>query len=232
MNNEFQDVSKGIRKIYMAELIRIIAAVVSIICAALTPFLNLDAEEISEAALGLAIFISILAWPVVILGIYALFVNLSGLYIVSKHNKRFANAFKIAIFAIILSVVSGVIMATGRTVSAGILSAAASLAYLSIVLSVMGGAAELSANYPGGEEIALKERKLRVPILVLIIAYVVGALALQLTAVSESIWISMIVSVGASLLSLIVDVLYIRFLAKTREIFTENKAEGMGGEVV
>ena len=217
MNNELQDVTKGIGKIYTAELLKIIAAVVSIVCASITPFLNLDTEEISGGTLGLSVLVSILAWPAIILGIYALFVNLSGLGIVSKHNKKFANAFKFAIFALILTVAAGVIKSRGGEVASGIVSLVASVVYLVLMLSIISGSAELAQNSEGGDDIARLREKVRTPMVVLMIICIAGNIVLQFGSVSDMRWASLAVSLAAGLLSLGVDIIFIRFLARTRE---------------
>ena len=218
MNTREQDVETGIRKIYMAEFLRIVAAVISIGCACLVPFIQLDGDEISTSTFAIAMVASILVWPALILGIYALFVNLSGIFRLSKHNKRFKNGFIVALVAILLSVISGVITATTSALSGGILSTAASVAYLSVMLSVMGGSVELANDYRD-ESLSVFERKIRIPMLVLIIVYVVGSLVVLVPAVSESYNVASVVSIAASAVALVVDIMYLKFLAKARNIF-------------
>ena len=104
-NSMFENAKIGIKKIYKAEVLTIIAAVIAIISGVVLLVLGIAAKDGKNV--NTADVVSLLSLIVAaVLAIIAFFFNLFGIIKASKDDKSFKNAQIMLIFGLVVSIVS------------------------------------------------------------------------------------------------------------------------------
>ncbi len=202
MKNEMKT---GIRKIYIAQILKIIAIVFIAISAVFTPFINTNIEEATFKDLGLSIAISILIWPAILIGLYGLVMNIRGIYILYKEESIYKKAFMLAIAALMLDIVASVITLGTNTYAAAILKSISIIVYFSVIFVVV-KINKIITNQK--KETAKKRQIVMIAMMGLNVVFNFWAMCMP----AKELGMVTMTSILASIFGFVVEILYLRHL--------------------
>ena len=214
----YPNAAKGIKKIYLAEILGILALVLAIVIAIMVAGNQVDTSISGEVA-ALALQAANVGTPFVILGVAMMllmlvsyFMNLSGIINASKDEE----GFKRALWALLASIAFGVVAAILENSNAKVanwLKVPSTLFELVVTIYVLEGIGNLARNL-GKNDIAELSKQCRTWMMC---ALVLSAAAEVLVAVqaAESTF-KTTSGIAASLLGIVAYVVYLRVLNKAR----------------
>lgn len=214
----YPNAAKGIKKIYLAEILGILALVLAIVMAIMVAGSHVDTSISGEEA-AQALQAANLGTPFVILGVAMMllmlvsyFMNLIGVINASKDDE----VFKMALWALLASIAFGVVAAILENSNAKVaswLKVPSTLFELVVTIYVLDGIGNLARNL-GKNDIADLSKQCRTWMMC---ALVLSAAAEVLVAVqaAESTF-KTTSGIAASLLGIVAYVVYLRVLNKAR----------------
>ena len=215
---KYPNAAKGIRKIYIAEILSILAAVLAIVLVVMAAANHIDVNASGEEATQ-ALQSSNLSTPFVIWGIVmmlfilvAYFLNLIGIANASKDESAFKSALWVFLASIAFGVVAGILESSNARV-ANWLKIPSTLLELAVTIFVLKGIGNLAVNL-GKKEIADMSAKCRTW---LISALILSAAAEVFVALgSTGSTLNTVSGVAAGLLQIFAYVVYLQVLNKAR----------------
>lgn len=214
-NSMFENAKIGIKKIYKAEVLTIIAAVIAIISGVVLLVLGIAAKDGNNV--NTADVVSLLSLIVAaVLAIIAFFLNLFGIIKVSKDDESFKNALIMLIIGIVASIVSAALQSKDPSLSKAF-ATANDISELFVTYYVISGCISLALK-KGNQEVADKGKKaLNLVLVVWVITILVGAFGTILTKKAGEI-VAGIIGLVAIVLSIIAYFVYLGVLKKTSDI--------------
>ena len=218
MNMKYPNAAKGLNKIYIAEILSIIAAVLTIVVVILVGANHVDTSISGEEAVQVLQAANI-GTPVVILGIFMILLMLVG-YIMNLigiiNASKDEGAFKQALWMLLASMVFGIVASALENSNAQVanwLKVPSTLFDLVVTLYVLEGIANLAGNL-GRKEIVDMSRNCRTYLMSALIlsaaAQVFAALGTTGTTLNTTS------GIAAGLLQIVAYVIYLRVLNKAR----------------
>ncbi len=213
---KYPNVSKGIKKIYAAEIISIFATITAIGAGIMSAVIYVG-EQKNGSLDGLeieALAATILIAAAAVLYVVGFILNLVGIIKASKDEASFKNAFMFTILGIVASVLSVVLASID--VAASFTDIFIDLAGLFVTIFVIQGIVRISESLHR-EDMVKKGRKI---LTATVIGYCIGtglslfSSVFTTTGITGSI--AAILSVCASLFTLVVYLIYLSYLGRTR----------------
>ena len=205
----------GIKKIWLAEILMLIAAVmgiVLIVILALNVSMDGDAVVVSDAVLGAVGAITIVA---ALIALVAFILNLVGLVAARKDDEAFKTALLVTLLGIAASIISSVWSKSVRLVK--VMDVVTSLCNLFASYYVLTGIANLADTYPDADTkaLALKSRNL---IMYTFCATAIIKAIIAIFNIQDGSTISTILGFIALAVEIVSYVLYLRALSKGKDM--------------
>ncbi|MBR4427144.1 MAG: hypothetical protein IKS77_05530 [Spirochaetales bacterium] len=205
----FDNAKKGIKKIYKAEILSIIATIVTIVAAvillAMGSYVKNGEVNSTDVISTLSIIIA------VILAVVAYVLNIVGIGNASKDSEDFKNALYMTIAALIVSVVAGILSTKGSSM-ANALSVSENILEMLAAYYVINGCIGIAKKLANSEleKYGNKSMKLFLTVWILSVVFdVVGKIFGSKAAIAG------IVGIVAMVLALVSYVVYLKLLNKT-----------------
>lgn len=214
----YENVRKGISKIFAGEIISLVSAVTLMVTAILSVF-ALAAEEVTEQAGGLFISVGLFAVISIVLMLVAYIINLVGIGQASKDEHSFRSALYAAIFGIVFAVLSGFLgnASESNSFAQRLLSLIPDLLNLIMMVCIVSGILNISATLHNSEMVGKGETILRIVFTVTIIGFVVRAVSgIIQSYIGAYLMIAILAFTG--ILSIINYFLYLSYLSKAKKM--------------
>ena len=211
----FENAKKGIGKIYKAEVVSIIAAIIAIVAG--TVLIALGIASKNGAKVNIADVISLISLIVAaVLAIIAFFLNLFGIINASKDEASFRNALIMLIVGIVASIISTAYQTKNPTLSKSF-ATTNDIAELFVTYYVLSGCVSLALK-KGNQEVADKgKRAITFFLIVWALVILVGALGAILTKNAGTI-VAGVIGLVTIVLSVVAYFIYLGVLRKTLNI--------------
>ena len=214
----YPNAAKGIKKIYLAEILSILAAVLAIvlviIAAANKVDVNMTGEEATQAlqsANAGAPFVILGAFMIVLM-IVSFFMNFIGISNASKDEEGFRRALWVLVASIVFSVVGGLLENTNPKIASW-LNVPAKLFELVVMIYVLEGIANL-ANNLGKRDIAGMSVQCKTWLMSALVLSAAAEFFVALGTTGSAF--NTASGVAAALLQIVAYVVYLRVLNKAR----------------
>ena len=217
----YENVRKGVSKIFTGEIIGLFGSVALMVTAVLS-VLALAMSETGESADTLFITIGILAIVSIALMLVAYIINLVGVGQASKDESSFRSAFYMAIFGIVFSVLSGFLgnASEGNFFAQRLISMIPELVNLIMMICIVSGILNISATLHNSEMVSKGETILRIVFTVAMISLVVRAVS-GLIQSYVGTYIVMSILAFSGILSVVNYFLYLSYLSKVKKMLAE-----------
>lgn len=164
---KFPNAYKGVKKLFIAEICSIIAALFAVVVTIIVQAFNKNLPAAASAA------VAAIGGVAAVIAIVAFIIQLVGLIQAGKDEDGFRMGFWIVIFMIILGVVSGVLNTLGVNPLIGsIFEVVIDAAGLVLIVFILGGISSL-ANSLGNTEMAEKGKRLSNYVILLYVLFIV-----------------------------------------------------------
>lgn len=217
----YENVRKGVSKIFTGEIIGLFATVALMVTAVLS-VLALAVNESGKSANTLFVTVGILAIVSIVLMLVAYIINLVGVGQAAKDEASFRSAFYIAIFGIVFSVLSGFLgnASEGNFFAQGLISMIPELINLIMMVCIVSGILNIFATLHNSEMVGKGETILRIVFTIAMISIVVRAFS-GLIQSYVGTYIVMAVLAFSGILSVINYFLYLSYLSKVKKMLAE-----------
>lgn len=216
---------QGVKKIFTAEILDLIATICLIVGAimALVLVASAGAESVSGAAVG-GLGTTIFMGAAFVLIIIAYIFKMIGMKRAGRDEERFNTAFIFAIFALILTVVGSVIQSiTGTTtIWDDLIKTIATLFELFVTLYIVNGIQALAQKLNHDELVAKGQTYYILFIILYILRLIASVLPVFFGVSATAVMISGIMVLVAAVLSLVVYIVYLSLLSKAKKMLKEN----------
>ena len=203
---QFPNALKGVKKIFTAEILALIAGAVGVITAIL-----IAAE--TEALVPL---IAVLGIGVLVVSLISFILNILGLNDARKDEVGFSKAFFIAILGVIISLVAGFL--SENTFLANLLDTLGTICEVLVTIFVIGGIMNLAAKLNDEAMVAKGRKILAMVVTVWVISILAALVATFLGGSDTAVAIAGILFVVSSVVEIIAYILYLIYLAKAKKM--------------
>lgn len=216
----YENVKKGVSKIFAGEIIAIFGTVGLMVTAVLSVF-ALALSGAGKSADSLFIAIGICAIVSIILMLAAYIVNLVGIGQAAKDEVSFRSAFYAAIFGIVFSLLSGFLgnASEGNLFAQRLISMIPELINLIMMVCIVSGILNISAKLHDSEMVGKGETILRIVFTVSMISFVVRAISGLIQSFAGA-YVVISVLAFSGLLSVINYFLYLSYLTKVKKMLS------------
>lgn len=222
---KFPNAAKGIKKIYSAEIMKLVSYICLIVAAVIGVIAIAAATGTGGSDTGLAVFAGgvgavVLVIAFIVLLIISFIMNLVGFINASHDGDSFKTALIFLILGIIMSALSGFFTAK----NSGVGNVFYSLSTLSDTLAtifVIAGGVKLADRLNVGEVSRKGSNVLKLIIVVEIITFIVSFISTFMGGVATSI-VSAVLLLTAFILSFIKYIMYLSFLSQAKKMLMEN----------
>ena len=162
---KFPNAYKGVKKLYIAEILALVAAVLSIVAAIMTALLNANPDlPLKGAIIGIG-------FGVLALALVCFILQIVGLYQAGKDEGSFRLAFFIVIFNIVLTLVSSIIgsINSGAAIASNVMQMISDIASVVVIFFILSGLGVL-ANRLGDERMERNATRLMWFVIILLAA--------------------------------------------------------------
>ena len=212
----FKNAYSGIRKIYISEVMMLIASIITIVSAVLTLITVGPSTEKDIKLIILGIFVFAYA----IVALVAFILNIVGLAKARLDERSFNTAFILTFVGIAVSIVSGVF--AQDTVLANSFNTAVELIWLLVTCFIIIGIVNL-ANKLSNSAVANKGNNLlRLILCVQILAIIIRILSIIFTALNISMVLPAIFAIIAGVLTIVYHFIYISLLSKAKTMLEQE----------
>ena len=215
----------GVKKIFTAEILDLIATICLIVGAimALVLVASVSAESAGGAIAG-GLGTTVFMIAAIVLVIIAYIFKLIGIKRAGRDEERFNTAFIFAIFALILTVVGNVIttMTGTTTIWDDLVKTIATLFELFVTLYIVNGIQALAQKLNHDELVAKGQTYFILFIILYILRLIANVLPVFFGVSPAALTISGIMVLVAAVLSLIVYIVYLSLLSKAKKMLKEN----------
>ncbi len=221
---KFPNAYNGIRKIFSAEILDLIASICMVIAAVLALVAASSSNEEGALAGGLG-FIAFMA-AAGVLAIIGFILKLVGVKVAGRDEERFDTAFVFAIFALILTIVSSVLTSLfgSNAIWDDLVRTITTLFELFVTLYIVNGIQALAQRLDRDDMV----QRGRTYFILFLILYILRLLANLIPvffgANTATAAISLTLILVASILSLIIYIMYLALLGKAKKMLKEAKA--------
>ncbi len=221
----FPNAAKGLKKIYSAEILALVAALCSGIILIVTAFTVASAEDgsVAGALTGVAI-IGLFGLGALVLLILALIFNLIGISSAKKDEtgdqKGFATAFICIICSLIAGVVAGFFTTSIPALATG-LTTASKLLDLIATYYVLYGIADF-ADKLGDSDLAAKSRGMAVKLCVLYCVSIIANAVTSFLSGKLGTIVALLLALVVLLFSVVYYIMYLRTLKTAKEVFASK----------
>ncbi len=219
---KFENAAKGIKKIFSAEILALIAMLATTV-AAVALVLATGAADLND--LGLAavagILLAVFGIAAVVLFIISAILNIVGIVNASKDDEGFKTALIFTILGIVFAVLSAVFQ-NGNTTVYSICSTLQKISELCVTLYIIQGIINLAQKLHNNDMVRRGTNLFKVILAVYLIYLLVDILTIVLQATSIIAGtIAIALTVGGAVLSIIQYILYLILLAKAKKMLAE-----------
>ena len=218
---KYPNAAKGVQRIYIAELLKLIAYF-SLIAAAtifIISLLSSGVEEVSEVFMNSSVIVSIVLLVIfVVLYLISFIMNLIGFINAFRDDENFKTALIFLIINIVFTIVSVFIISGGF---ASILYSLATLSDTLATIFVIAGGVNLANQLEYGDVSKKGANVIKLIIIMEAISFVITFITTFMNG-SASSMIALIFVLATFVLSIIKYVMYLSFLSKTRKMLKEN----------
>lgn len=217
----FPNAFEGVKKLFTSEILKLIAAVCGIVAAvaSIIALAGVEADAVA-AGVGGGIAATIFGFGAAVLLLIAYILKLVGLKKAGNDEPKFQQAFLLAIFALILSVVSSILSAlnVGNGIVDDIVAIFAAVADVVIVVFVIQGIRNLAEKL-GQSGMDEAGRKLLIIILVFYILSIVASLVVIIfgSNVATGV-IAGILAVVAQILKMVGYIVFLVYLGRAKNM--------------
>ena len=223
---KFPNVAKGVKRIYTAEVINLIATICLIVAAVLIVVAvaggKLAAGNTGAALLGggmIGAAVCALAWFV--LSIIGFIMKLVGIVNASKDEASFKSALVFLIVSIVVSVVSAILMANSVGVAGNLLYTFAQLLEVFITIFVIAGGVKLADLLNRGDIGRKGTNVLKIIIVVNVLMLIANLVSSFMGGIAASV-VAGVLLIVALVLEVVQYFLYLSFLGKTKKMLAES----------
>ncbi len=221
----FPNAFQGVKKLFTSEILKLIATLCALI-GSIAGVLTIAAavNESNGGVVGGSIATVVLGLGATVLLLIAYILKLIGLKKAGNDEPRFAQAFIIAIFALILAVVSGILgsLNVGNGVVDTIFQILANVAEIIITVFVIQGIQNLAEKL-NQHDIAETGSKLQIIIIVFyVLAIIASVLPLIFGANPATATISSIIAIVGAVLNLIAYIVFLVYLSKAKNMLAQH----------
>ena len=217
----FPNAYHGVKKVFTAEILSTIAAVLSLIIAivAIVSVVSLGVGD-GEAAVTAGLGTAGLLIAAGIIYIISYIMSLVGLYQAGKDEGNFKTAFYIMIFTLILAVITGVINAvsSGNGIADNITTAFSEVARIIVFVLVIQGVSVLADKLKDSEVYALGSKILIVVVIMYGISLVAKLIPVFFGISATSVIIEYILDLIAAVFSFVAFIIYLVYLGKAKNM--------------
>lgn len=221
----FSNAYHGVKKVFTAELLKLIGGVcllIASILGVLTAGVAADGATVGAGVSGAGTIIFMAAG--LVLPIVGYIMNLVGLHQAGKDEDGFRTAFIVSIFALIIAVIAGIF--TGFNIATGVADNIATviqrICEIIVFVMVVGGVASLAARL--GKENMIGNAK--TVLTIFIVCWVINILASLVDLIfgvnDTTATITGIASIVVAVFSIIGYVVYLVFLGKAKNMLRDN----------
>lgn len=206
----FDNAKKGIKKIYKAEILSIIATIIAIVAAVILIVLGSFAKngEVSSTDVISTLSIIIAA----ILAVIAYVLNIVGIGNASKDSEDFKNALYTTIAALVVSVVAGILSTKGSSM-ANALSVSENILEMLAAYYVINGCIGIAKKLSNSDLEQYGNKSMKLFLTVWILSVVVDVIGKIFG--SKATVVAGIIGIIAMVLALVSYVVYLKLLNKT-----------------
>ena len=214
----YENVRKGVSKIFTGEIISLIGTITLMITGILS-VLAVAMDETGENPETLFVTTGIFAIVSIILMLVAYILNLVGVGQAAKDEPSFRSAFYMAIFGIVFSVLSGFLgnASEGNSFAQRILSLIPDLINLIMMICIVSGILNISANLHNSEMVGKGETILRIVFTVAIINLVVRVVSGLIQSYTGA-YVMVAILAFSGILTIINYFLYLSYLSKAKKM--------------
>ena len=213
---KFTNAFEGVKKIFAAEILALIASVCGTIALALPVVALVAAANQSgggtAASLGGLVVVGI---ATVVLSIIAFIFKLIGVNKASKDEPAFKIAFYMILAGIVVSVLTG-IFSSNSTVSS-IMSAICEIVNLAVTVYIIQGIKNLAQRL-GDDKMVKSGDTLFKYIIAIYILVIIAQIVIMILQNGAAVVVALVIIVISGILEIIQYILYIRYLAKAKKM--------------
>ena len=213
---KFTNAYQGVKKIFAAEILALIASVCGTIALALPVVALVAAANQSgggtAASLGGLVVVGI---ATVVLSIIAFIFKLIGVNKASKDEPAFKIAFYMILAGIVVSVLTG-IFSSNSTVSS-IMSALGEIVNLAVTVYIIQGIKNLAQRL-GDDKMVKSGDTLFKYIIAIYILVIIAQIVIMILQNGAAVVVALVIIVISGILEIIQYILYIRYLAKAKKM--------------
>ncbi len=213
---KFTNAFEGVKKIFAAEILALIASVCGTIALALPVVALVAAANQSgggtAASLGGLVVVGI---ATVVLSIIAFIFKLIGVNKASKDEPAFKIAFYMILAGIVVSVLTG-IFSSNSTVSS-IMSALGEIVNLAVTVYIIQGIKNLAQRL-GDDKMVKSGDTLFKYIIAIYILVIIAQIVIMILQNGAAVVVALVIIVISGILEIIQYILYIRYLAKAKKM--------------
>jgi len=213
---KFTNAFEGVKKIFAAEILALIASVCGTIALALPVVALVAAANQSgggtAASLGGLVVVGI---ATVVLSIIAFIFKLIGVNKASKDEPAFKIAFYMILAGIVVSVLTG-IFSSNSTVSS-IMSAIGEIVNLAVTVYIIQGIKNLAQRL-GDDKMVKSGDTLFKYIIAIYILVIIAQIVIMILQNGAAVVVALVIIVISGILEIIQYILYIRYLAKAKKM--------------
>lgn len=219
---QFPNAHKGISRIYTAEILMLIGVIPTVLAifAGIVGIAAQNSPDGAGVAIGFAATAGIFAIVGGVLAIIALIMNITGVNLASKDEPTFKNALIWLIVGLVVSFISSALTSSNSGL-ADILKAIGNICSFLTTYYVITGIGVLADKLGNAEVKALGQKTLKLILysyVVLIAAMLIAGILTLVGAGQAGATVAMILSLVATVMSIIVFVLYLRLLSKAKKM--------------
>jgi hypothetical protein len=215
---KFENAKKGIKRVYNAEILSIIAGIIAIVAAVLILVLGTVNKEGKANITDVISLISLIVAGII--AIIAYFLNIVGIVNASKDSEDFKNALYVLIAGIVVSLLSTILSKKFPSLSSG-LNITENVCELLVSYYIINGCTSIAHQIGKADVEESGKRTMRLFITVWIISIAIQALGKIIERVSKTQVLSIIaglLAIVALVLGLVCYIIFLKLLRKTIDI--------------
>ena len=216
---KFPNAAQGVKKIFTAEILAIIAAGCTLIGGIMIVIAAASAGGGSKGGAvaglaGTAIFMIAAA----IISLISFIMNIIGINNASKDEPSFKTAFYCVLVGIVASIVAGIF--SGNSVVNAIFTLVGNISSLAVTVFVITGIIKLADQLNNGEVSAKGNNQLKLIVAIYALSIIASLIVMILGGYSASV-VAAVIYVIAMILNVIQIILYLSFLNKAKQMLAE-----------
>lgn len=212
----------GIKKIFTAEILMVIAEVCTVIgvIAMIVALAGLKADS-ADAAVGGGAVAIIFMLGAGVLSIIAFILQALGLSKAALDEPNFKNGLWCVIAGLALTIVSSIMSTIGLSLSSSILELLSSIINMLIIIYVIAGIRSLSEKLEDSAMVGMGNKLLVIILIVYILSLISSLIVAIFGGISASVAAG-VFALASAVLSAVATIIYIVYLGKAKKMLSEN----------